>query len=78
MGRAIIKKDNGNLAIWSTIVDDFIFTDITKKDYIKFRTEEFKKDLERSFEDYTLSLNDFIKRYGRPTKKQLTALKKVK
>ena len=40
MGRQIIKKPNGKFAIWSSIVDDFIYDDIYIKDYIQIRRDE--------------------------------------
>jgi len=54
MSRQIIKKKNGRYAIWDSVVDDFIFDNITKKEYIKFRLKEEKNkiigDLEKTFE----------------------------
>lgn len=54
MGRHIIKQPNGKLAIWSTIVDNFIMTDATPEEYVDFRineeTERVKKDLKEIFE----------------------------
>ena len=40
MTRQILKQPNGNLAVWSTLVDDFIITDATPEEYIQFRIEE--------------------------------------
>jgi len=40
MGRQIIKQPNGKLAVWSSIVDNFIITDSTAEEYIHFRIEE--------------------------------------
>lgn len=55
MGRQIIKKDNGKYAIWSTVVDDFLFDDITEEEWTKFRIEESieetKKSVQRYFEE---------------------------
>lgn len=40
MARQIIKQPNGKLAIWSSIVDNFIITDATPEEYIQFRIAE--------------------------------------
>ena len=49
MGRHIVKQPNGKLAIFSTIVDNFIITDATPEEYIQFRiaeeTQRIKKDI---------------------------------
>jgi len=53
MARMIIKRPDGKYAIWSSIVDDFIFDGITKKEWVKHRikeaTERVKKDLKDVF-----------------------------
>lgn len=35
MAQQIIKQPDGNYAIWSSVVDDFIFTDATKDEILK-------------------------------------------
>ncbi len=54
MGRRIIKKDNGLFAVWTTICDDFLMDDATKKEVIEYLSEDAKQraieDLERQFE----------------------------
>lgn len=49
MARQIIKQPNGKLAIWSSIVDNFIITDATPEEYIQFRiaeeSERVRKDI---------------------------------
>jgi hypothetical protein len=53
MGRQIIKKANGRYAVWSTVIDDFIWDGITKKQYVNFRLqeleEEWRKEIEKIF-----------------------------
>ena len=44
MSRQIIKKPNGKYAIYSSIVDDIIYDDITKEEYIKIVTKENMED----------------------------------
>jgi len=51
MGRHIIKQPNGKLAIWSTIVDNFIMTDVTKEEYIAFRIQEETERVEKDIND---------------------------
>ena len=36
MGRQVVKQPDGNFAIWSSIVDDFIMEDATKDDIKSF------------------------------------------
>ena len=43
MGREIIKQPNGKYAIFSSIIDNFIFVNATKEEYIKFRIKEETK-----------------------------------
>lgn len=40
MGRQIIKQPNGKYAIWSSVVDDFIYLNITPEEYIEERIKE--------------------------------------
>jgi hypothetical protein len=42
MGRQIIKQPNGKLAVWSSIVDDFIYINCTRDELVEFMTEEAK------------------------------------
>ena len=43
MGRQIIIKENNEIAVWSSIVDDFIFEgDVS--DYIKIRVDEVTEE----------------------------------
>jgi len=56
MGRQIILKNNGKFAVWSSIVDDFIFDDITKEEYIEFRKKEECERIEKDLLDIFISL----------------------
>ena len=51
MSRQIIKQPNGLYAIWSTVVDELIYKNITIKEYIKIRvkeeTQRIKKDINK-------------------------------
>lgn len=47
MGRCIVKQPNGQLAVFSTIVDDFVAQDATWDDYIAWRVEEATREILR-------------------------------
>ena len=40
MGRSIVKQQNGLYSCWSSIIDNFVFTDATKEEYIEYRAKE--------------------------------------
>ena len=69
MSRMIIKQKDGKYSIWSSVVDDFIYTDCTKEEWIEIRKEETCKQVENDlniiFEDFE---NGKIPRWY-PTKK---------
>ncbi len=50
MARQIILKENGKIAVWSTVIDDFIYDDISLDDYCKIRCEKAAQD---TFESIT-------------------------
>jgi Lar family restriction alleviation protein len=52
MGRQIIKQPNGKYAIWSTIIDNFLYYNITKEEYFKIRIEEEIKHVREDLNDY--------------------------
>lgn len=47
MARQIIKQPDGLYAIWSTVVDDFIFVNGTREDIVEFYVEEAVKAAEQ-------------------------------
>lgn len=52
MGRQIIKQPEGDLyAVWSSICDDFIYTDLTKQEiidvFIEEATEQINEEVEK-------------------------------
>ncbi len=69
MARQIVKQPDGLYSVWSTIVDDFVYTDCTKEDLIQGFLEEEK---ERIIDSVNRQLNDieqgntnqFTKTYG--------------
>ena len=50
MPRYVFKQPNGNIGIWSTIVDSPTVWNMNKEEYIEYRLEKFKKDLEEEAE----------------------------
>ncbi len=50
MGRRIDFQNNGNFAIWSTIVDDYLSIDMTREEVYDFFAEESIEDSKRSVE----------------------------
>lgn len=65
MSRQIVKKPNGKYAIWSSIVDDFVYDDVTKEEYIKIKTGEesdaVRKRLTAKFEKVDRMTDDEAK-----------------
>ena len=43
MGRSLVQQPDGKLAIFSTIVDDFVMTDATEKEIVNALVSEFRK-----------------------------------
>lgn len=58
---SIIKHPNGRYSIFSSIVDDFIYIGITKKQYLKIRQEELKQEVD----DLFIKLNNHPEFYGK-------------
>jgi hypothetical protein len=57
MGREIIKQPNGKYAVFSSVIDNFIFVNVTKEEYIKFRVKEETMRIEASLLDLFLILD---------------------
>jgi len=53
MGHQIVKQPNGRYSMWSTIVEDFIYKNLTGKQYIDIEAkrvyEDKKEELEKVF-----------------------------
>lgn len=67
MGHQYIKQPNGKFAIWSSIVDDFVYFDCTKEEIIEAEVEEV---VERLKADITKTLDKVEK--GEPAYYQFT------
>ena len=63
MGRQIIKQPNGKYAIWSTIVDDFIFFNMTAEEWIQFRIRESAEQVRKDIEEIISKLEKGEKPY---------------
>ena len=68
MGRSIVKQPDGKYSMWSSIVDDFIHTDLTKDEYIEIRAkeayEEKKEEMEGAFKEIEANPNSrYLKDY---------------
>jgi hypothetical protein len=68
MGRQIMKQSNGKYAIWSTIIDNFIASDCTKKDVIDLMVKEYRKNLKVQINKITSLLDEGKKPYFQFTK----------
>jgi len=62
MGKQIIKQSDGKYCIWSTIVDDILFYDMTKKEvYDHFKQCSIKDAIamiDRSFDNLENGVSD--------------------
>ncbi len=47
MAHFIIKQPDGKLALWSTIVDDFIRVDASREELIAYWLEDYRLELEK-------------------------------
>lgn len=48
MARQIIKQPDGKFALWSTIIEDFIFTDASPAQIIEFLCEEARTEITKT------------------------------
>lgn len=49
MGHQVIRQPDGKLAVWSTIVDDFVLFDCTPEDIATFYADEARQ---KAFDDW--------------------------
>jgi hypothetical protein len=75
MSYRIVKQPNGLYAMWSTIIDDFVKTDLTRAEYIYDRAREcynekvremdaIFKEIENGYKSstaYTMNYNECLK-----------------
>lgn len=75
MAHQIIKQPDGKYAIWSSIVDDFVITDCTLKEYIEFLIERESKRIRNEVEEIARKLENGEKPYYQFTKTYEEAVK---
>ncbi len=63
----IIKQPDGKLAVWSTVVDDFVRFDASVDEIIEWEVETARKDIERRLYDIAAALDRGEKPYFRST-----------
>ncbi len=63
MGQQIIKQPNGKFALWSSVVDDFLFLNATPEEIIEFRVQQFRKQTGQEINQIILELNQNKKPY---------------
>ena len=47
----LIKHKNGRYSVWSSIVDDFTYINMTRKEYINIRLNDYKEEIRRELEN---------------------------
>lgn len=72
MGRTLIRQPNGKLMIWSSIIDEPIYYDITEDEYVEIKAaearEEAKMNLKKkNFIKDPCYINCLISAYGKDT-----------
>ena len=75
MAQQIIKQPNGLYAIWCTVYDMFIYTDITAKEYIKIRIKKEALNIKREVTKQVKQLDVGKKPYYQFTMTYKEALK---
>jgi len=63
MGQQIIKQPNGKCCLFSSVVDNVTYYDMTKKEIVEVWTEKAKKDFEEKVSDIVSKLDKGEKPY---------------
>jgi len=63
MGQQIIKQPNGKYCLFSSVVDNVTYYDMTKKEIVEVWTEKAKKDFEEKVSDIVSKLDKGEKPY---------------
>jgi uncharacterized protein YecE (DUF72 family) len=63
MGQQIIKQPNGKYCLFSSVVDNVTYYDMTKEKIVEVWTEKAKKDFEEKFNDIVSKLDKGEKPY---------------
>tara|TARA_R110002074_G_scaffold55696_4_gene137934 strand:- start:69 stop:359 length:291 start_codon:yes stop_codon:yes gene_type:complete len=63
MGQQIIKQPNGKYCLFSSVVDNVTYYDMTKEEIVEVWTEKAKKDFEEKVNDIVSKLDKDEKPY---------------
>jgi len=63
MGQQIIKQPNGKYCLFSSVVDNVTYYDMTKEEIVEVWTEKAKKDFEKKVNDIVSKLDKGEKPY---------------
>jgi len=77
MGHQVIKQPNGQFALYSSIVDDFVLVNATERDIVDRFVEEYAKDTRHKIEVIIQTLNAGGKPYYQFTKTFDEALERI-
>jgi len=78
MGHQVIKQPDGLYALFSSNVDNFIYINMTKEEYIESRIQEFTEKLKRDTEKLFVKLDRGEKPYYQFTNSFEDCLKVIK
>ena len=72
MSRTLIRQPNGKLMIWSSVVDEPIYYDITEDEYVEIKATEAREEakmnlLRKDFIKDPNWINCLINAYGKDT-----------
>lgn len=68
MARLIVKNPKGLYNMWSTIIDSFIYYDLTKEEYIDVRAKEVYADTEEELQQIFIEIEKNSPKSKRYTK----------
>ncbi len=77
MGRGIYKQPNGRYAVFSSIVDHFIFYDATEQELIDFFLQEEKEEIERRIHKTVSELDEDEEKSAKAWKEKVTFIKRL-
>ena len=78
MGRQIIKQPNGLYCIYSTVVDNIIYYDITREEWIELRAQEEKERVTENINELCDKIEKGERAYYQFTKSYEEILLRIK
>lgn len=78
MGRQIIKQPNGKYCIFSSVVDNVTFYNMTQDEIIDEWTKEAREDIERKVKDIVSKIENNEKPYFQFTKNYDEMIEEIK